>query len=193
MPSLVQLPVHKCGARGRFWHLRCFVNGASGGEALIRTLLTAMFATLIGSVLVVGQGAAANKPAIVPVSFQAQAAAFSPNEMKTVGTLESGQTSQPVEYSRTPQYRAFVFQGNGHDRVEVTVTGAHGKAFIALADSTLRPIAASGSGELVATLPYRGPDIEAFYILFKDSSNAPSRLTVHLKRIPASGPPDATR
>lgn len=101
--------------------------------------------------------------------------------MKIVGTLNSGETSKPVEYSRTPEYRAFVFEGNGHDLVQVTVTGANRKAVIALADSTLKPIA-TGVGQLSAALPYHGPDTEAFYILFKGSANQPARLTVHLKK-----------
>jgi hypothetical protein len=104
-----------------------------------------------------------------------------------LGTLDNGQTSKPVEYSNTPQYRAFVFEGSGHDQVEVTVTGGNGKAFIALADSTLSPIA-RGSGRLSATLPYHGPDIEAFYILVKSSANQPEQFAVHLKKTPELKP-----
>ena len=113
--------------------------------------------------------------------------------MKIVGTLRSGETSKPVEYSSTPEYRAFVFEGNGRDNIEVTVTGNNRKAQIALADSTLTPIA-TGIGQLSAALPYHGPDTEAFYILFKGSANQPARLTVHLKKTPgAAQPSDATR
>ena len=77
--------------------------------------------------------------------------------MKIIGTLDSGQTSKLVEYSNTPKYRAFVFEGNGQDQVEVTVTGANRKAVIALADSTLTPIA-SGVGAAVGrvALPWAG-------------------------------------
>ena len=109
---------------------------------------------------------------------------YSPNDIKVVGTLNSGQTSPAVEYSRPGQYRAFVFEGNGHDRVEITVTGADGKAFVALADSTLTPVA-SGIGHLSVTLPYHGPDVEAFYILLKPTSNRPARLAVHLTKVAA--------
>lgn len=115
-----------------------------------------------------------------------QTQGYSPNEIKVVGTLDSGQTSPLVEYSRPGQYRAFVFEGNGHDQVEITVTGADGRAFVALADATLTPIA-SGIGHLSATLPYHGPDVEAFYILLKPTSNRPARFNVHLKKIPATG------
>jgi hypothetical protein len=155
-------------------------------------LLFASVVGLLGGMTAVGQEKTAD-PQLVPVSFSAQPASYSPNDMKIVGTLNSGETSKPVEYSRTPEYRAFVFEGNGHDLVQVTVTGANRKAVIALADSTLKPIA-TGVGQLSAALPYHGPDTEAFYILFKGSANQPARLTVHLKKTPGSAQPsDATR
>jgi len=125
-------------------------------------------------------------------------ASYSPTDIKILGTLNSGQTSKPVEYSRLPQYGAFVFEGNGHDQVEITVVGGNRNAFVALADSTLTPIA-SGVGRLSATLPYHGPDTEAFYILFKSNSfkgnsSQPAQLAIHLKKTAGSAQPaDATR
>jgi hypothetical protein len=123
----------------------------------------------------------------------ASAQSYSPNDMKVLGTLDSGQTSSPVDYSHPGPYRAFVFEGHGRDFVEVTVTGADGRAFVALADATLAPIA-SGIGRLAVRLPYHGPDLEAFYILVKPTSNRPARLAVHLKNVSAAPQPaDATR
>jgi hypothetical protein len=109
---------------------------------------------------------------------------YSPNEMKVLGVLSSGQTSALVEYSRPGLYRAFVFEGNGHDRVDITVTGADGRAFIALADATLTPIA-SGIGHLDVTLPYHGPDTEAFYVLVKPTTPGAARFAVHLSKTSA--------
>jgi len=162
-------------------------------------LLVASVGALLGGMTAVGQEKTAD-PQLAPVSTAApvsyspaQPASYSPNDMKIVGTLSSGETSKPVEYSSTPEYRAFVFEGNGHDRIQVTVTGDNRKAVIALADSTLTPIA-TGIGQLSAALPYHGPDTEAFYILFKGSGNQPARLTVHMKATPgAAQPSDATR
>ncbi len=57
--------------------------------------------------------------------FRRSHASYSANDIQVLGTLNSGQTSKPDEYSRTPKYRAFVFEGNGHDQVEVTVTGGN--------------------------------------------------------------------
>jgi hypothetical protein len=127
---------------------------------------------------------------IKAVSFEAQPVAYSPNRIKVMGTLASGQTSRLVECSGA-QYRAFVFEGNGNDQVEITVTGSR-NAFVALADPTLKQIA-RGTGKLTATLPYRGPDSEAFYILFGSSSSQPARVTVHLRKTAAQQSVDATR
>jgi hypothetical protein len=170
-----------------------------GGEALKNTLLYASVAAFLGSMLVCGQEKTA-VPALAQVSLAsqvspAQAWTFSPADVKVIGTLNDGQTSKPAAYSTTPKYQAFVFEGNGHDQVEITVTGANRKAYVALADSGLKPIA-SGIGQLAATLPYRGPDTEAFYILVKNLTSQPARLEVHLKKIASSTQtqpvPDAT-
>ncbi len=154
-------------------------------------LLIASLTAVAGGMLASGQEKSAD-PALVAASFPAQQLAFAPNDIKVLGTLDDGQTSKPAEFLSTPKYRAFVFEGNGHDQVEITVTGASRKAYVALADSALLPVA-SGLGQLTVTLPYHGPDIEAFYILVKNLSPQPARLTVHLKKIAAAQPSDATR
>ena len=149
-------------------------NNLRRGEALKNLFLFAGLAAVLGGT-------------VASVNLAAQQSSYSPNDIKMLGTLDSGQTSKLIEYSNTPQYRAFVFEGNGHDQVEVTVTGGNGKAFVALADSTLSPIA-SGNGRLSATLPYHGPDTEAFYILVKSSANQPEQFAVHLKKTPGLKP-----
>jgi hypothetical protein len=148
-------------------------------------------AVMFGGMIAVAQEKTAD-PALVAVSFPAQNSwAYSPADMKVLGTIDAGQTSKPAEFSSTPKYRAFVFEGNGHDRVEITVTGTNRKAYVALADSGLTPIA-SGLGRLAATLPYHGPDTEAFYILVKNLGSQPARLSVHLKKTAAVPVSDAT-
>jgi hypothetical protein len=169
-----------------------------GGQALKNTLLFMSVAAFLGGMLVSGQEKTAD-PALAKVSLPSEVSptqtwTFSPADVKVMGTLNDGQTSKPAQYSSTPKYQAFVFEGNGHDQVEITVTGANRKAYVALADSGLKPIA-SGLGQLAATLPYRGPDTEAFYILVKNLTSQPARLAVHLKKTASSTPtpvPDAT-
>jgi len=126
-------------------------------------------------------------------SAQANQISYSPANVKIVGVLRYGQTSEPVEYSETPEYRAFVFSGHGNDRVEVTVTGADQDAFIAVADPSLNMIA-SGTGRLSVALPDRGPDDEAFYVVFKDRMNRPARLSLQIKKTGGTeAPADSTR
>ena len=91
-------------------------------------LLFASVAAIVGGMTAIGQEKSA-APTLAPVSFPAQQSSYSPNDIKILGTLNSGQTSKLVEYSRTPKYRAFVFEGNGHDQVEVTVTGGNRNAY----------------------------------------------------------------
>jgi hypothetical protein len=107
--------------------------------------------------------------------------AYAPDDVKILGVLNYGQRSQPVEYSITPKYRAFVFEGRGNDRVEIVVTGAGENAFIAVADPGLNVIA-SGTGHLSVSLPDQGPDIETFYVVFKDQMNRPARMSVQVKK-----------
>jgi hypothetical protein len=154
-------------------------------------VLFASVAAILGGMTAIGQEKSA-VPTLAPVSFPGQRSSYSPNDIKILGTLNSGQTSKLVEYSITPKYRAFVFEGNGHDQVEITVTGGNRNAYVALADSTLTPIA-SGIGQLSTKLPYHGPDTEAFYILIKNLNKQPARLEVHLKKTPSGQPSDATR
>jgi hypothetical protein len=164
-----------------------------GGEILKKSLfLLTSVALTLGGVVAAGQVNSAD-PQVTRVTFPAQSQAFSSNDIKVLGVLDDGQSSKLAEYTSTPKYRAFVFEGNGRDQVEVTVTGTNQKAYVALADSSLNPIA-SGLGRLAVRLPYHGPDKEAFYIVVKNLTNQPARLSVHLKKIAASPqPPDATR
>jgi hypothetical protein len=170
----------------------CFIRGEGRGGALKNLLLFASVAAVFGGMTATGQEKSAGPP-LAAVRFPAQQSSYSTSDIKILGTLTSGETSKPAEYSSTPKYRAFVFEGNGHDQVEVTVTGGNRKAYIALADSTLTPIA-SGLGRLSVKLPNHGPDTEAFYILVKNLASQPARLEVHLQKTPGSPKPsDATR
>jgi hypothetical protein len=128
---------------------------------------------------VVLRGAATSSGCAVPCSYN-------PADVEVLGDLQYGQTSNLVPYSPTPPYRAFVFSAFGGEKVEVTVKGADRKAFVALADSSLNQLT-SGATNLSLALPYRGPDIEVWYIVFRDLDNKPGRFTVQVKKV-ASAP-----
>src|SRR5437762_2183729 len=77
---------------------------------------------------------------------------YQPTDVKIVGDLDYGQTSDPVEYTDTPRYRAFVFTANSRDRIEVTVKGDDRKAFVAIADGSMKELA-SGTTHVTVVLP----------------------------------------
>jgi hypothetical protein len=107
---------------------------------------------------------------------------FKVEEVKVVGDLNYGQTSAPAECSGVPSYCAFVFNGQGNDRIEVDVSSVDGKAFVAIADGALAELT-SGTNRVVFSLPRRGPDAETCYIVFRDSERKPRRFTVALKKL----------
>lgn len=111
---------------------------------------------------------------------------FKPDDVKILGDLEYGQTSDPVDVSGSPRYRAFVFSARGGDAVEIRVTGPERKAAVSIADGGLNELA-TGTTHLAFTVPNHGPDAEAYYILFRDSEDQPARFTVELKRMQRAG------
>jgi hypothetical protein len=114
------------------------------------------------------------------------AESFPPADVKVVGDLRYGQTSKAVECSSASPYYAFVFNGKGNERVEVVVKSEDRQAFVAVADPSLNQLT-SGTGHVTVTLPNRGPDAEAFYIVFRDSERKDARFTVELKKLPPEG------
>jgi hypothetical protein len=107
---------------------------------------------------------------------------FKVDDVKVVGDLEYGQTSAPVECSGTPSYCAFVFNGQGDDRIEVDVSSGEGEPFVAIADGALTQLA-SGTNRVVFSLPRRGPDAETYYIVFRDREGKSRRFMVELKKL----------
>jgi hypothetical protein len=91
---------------------------------------------------------------------------YRPDDVKVLGVLDYG-----------PRYRAFVFSGYGRDRVEITLKG---ETFI-VTDSTLNPIG-GGSSQATVSLPYRGPDIEVYYIVFP-ATHKPAHVTVRVRKV----------
>jgi len=103
------------------------------------------------------------------------------DDVRVLGDLDYGQSSGWVSYSPSPHYSAFVFSAYGGESVEVAVKGADRRAFVAVADSSLNQIE-SGATHLSVHLPYRGPDIEVWYIVFRSFDNRPARFTVQVNK-----------
>ena len=102
---------------------------------------------------------------------------YRPDDVKVLGVLDYGHVQNAVSRTPGPRYRAFVFSGYGRDRVEITLKG---ESFI-VTDSTLNPIG-RGSSQATVSLPYRGPDIEVYYIVFPASSKL-AHVTVQVKKV----------
>ena len=132
--------------------------------------------------------------AVLPLARNAPPVTYAPADVKILGDLDYGQTSDSIEWSASPHFRAFVFSGYGGEKIEATVTGTDRKAFVAITDSTLVQLA-SGATHLSVRLPDRGPDIEVFYIVFRTIDNTPARFTVHVTKTengPYKIPPQAS-
>jgi hypothetical protein len=86
-----------------------------------------------------------------------------------------------VNYATTSRYRAFFFSGYGNERVEITTAGA--RSWVALADSSLNLVASSNGARLSVALPYHGPDLEVWYIVFREAEVVPAGLRVQVKKI----------
>jgi len=106
---------------------------------------------------------------------------YQPADVKVLGVVDYGHSQIALDRTVTPRYRAFVFSGYGRDRVEITLKGQNpGTPFI-LTDSALNPIG-SGSSQATLSLPYHGPDIEVYYIVFP-ASGKPAHISVQVKRV----------
>jgi hypothetical protein len=122
--------------------------------------------------------------AVIHAATQTKAVPFSysPTDVKVIGDLQFGRSSGAVNYSTRPQYRAFVFSAYGGETVKISVKGAGRKAFVALTDSTMAQLA-SGPETVSLSLPYRGPYIECWYVIFRDYQNKPARFTVQVNKL----------
>lgn len=107
---------------------------------------------------------------------------YAARDVRILGDLDFGKNSGFVPYSMRPPYSAFVFSAFGGETVEITVKGATRKAMVALADASLNRLV-MGDSSLRVTLPYRGPYIECWYIIFRDFDGKPARFSVQVNKI----------
>ncbi len=113
--------------------------------------------------------------------------AFS-KKMKIVGSLDYGQTSDPVKYTSSPTYRAFKFGGAKGDAVEIDVKSHNGDAVTWLLDNSFKVVAknddfgGSTDSHIAAKLPGNtNPSIITYYIVFRDYDYSNATFTVSLK------------
>ena len=113
---------------------------------------------------------------------QSATLSYSPADVKVLGDVDYGQTLQSWDRPGGARYRAFVFSGYGGDKVDIKLISDERRTFMALADSTLNLIG-TGSSHMILSLPYRGTDIEVFYVLFPAAITGNTRVTVQVKKL----------
>jgi hypothetical protein len=106
--------------------------------------------------------------------------------MKIVGSLDYGQTSASVRYTKTPRYRAVKFGGNAGDQIDVWVRSTDGGDSVAwVLDNTFHTLASNDDADgntfdshVSLTLP-ASPSI-THYIVFRDYDLATSHYSIAL-------------
>ena len=107
---------------------------------------------------------------------------YHPDDVKVLGVVDYVHAQSAVDRISSPRYRAFVFSGYGRDRIEITLRGAKSVASFAVTDSTLNQIG-TGLSRTTISLPYRGPDIEVYYIVFPATLRKTAHVTVQIKKV----------
>ena len=106
---------------------------------------------------------------------------FSPADVVILGDIDYGQTSPELDCPAAPKYCALVFNANGGDKVQATVSGGSGKALIAFADGALNELS-RGSGKLTFTLP-ASQDPVTYYAIFRDETEKAGKLKLDLRKL----------
>lgn len=109
--------------------------------------------------------------------------------MTIVGSLEYGDTSRTVRYSKTPRYRAFKFEGNPGDEVDIWVRGPRGDAVAFLLDNEKQILAQNDDADattlnahITATLTANADtDVHTYYIALRDYYYESRHFTVTLE------------
>jgi hypothetical protein len=149
----------------------------------MRTLTLASFALLFAACATKGD---VNDDFSDLANYDEKSDAFS-TKMKIVGTLSYGDTSDSIEYSSTPRYRAFKFDGNAGDQVDVWVRSTDGGDALAwVLDATYHVVAknddandTTSDSHITVTLP--DATSETHYVVFRDYNLNKAHFTVALK------------
>lgn len=114
------------------------------------------------------------------------------SRMKIVGSLDYGQTSTTVSYTKTPRYRAFKFGGNEDDVVDVWVRSTNGGDAVAwILDNDFHILAVNDDADdttydahVTVTLPANASITH--YVVFRDYDLRAKKFQVQLDGTPAA-------
>lgn len=114
-------------------------------------------------------------------SFTGNSAMYRAGDIKVLGIVDYGKTQNARDCVAKQHYRAFVFSGYGGDRIQVALKGNNSSTPFVVTDSTLNKIG-SGRSTVTVALPFRGPDIEVYYIVFP-STHKTAPLSVQIRKV----------
>jgi hypothetical protein len=106
--------------------------------------------------------------------------------MKIVGSLDYGQTSSSVSYTKTPRYRAFKFAGHAGDQIDVSVKSTNGGDAVAwVLDNGFHVLATNDDAndstlDSHITLELPASTSATHFIVFRDYDVASAKFTVEL-------------
>lgn len=118
---------------------------------------------------------------VILTGFCFAANQFSPSDVTILGDIDYGQTSPALNCPGEPKFCALVFNANGGDKVELSISGGSGKSLIALADGALNELTRA-SGNLVFTLPASQEPV-TYYAIFRDEAGKASDLKLQLRKL----------
>ena len=122
-------------------------------------------------------------PAFLAASAFAQPRYFRDEEVKVVGDLQFGQTSDKIEYANKPPYVALYFDAHAGDKVDIKIASINGQAMAALTDSGYRPIVTNFGSHVTAVLP-AGPEPypNRYFIIMQEERRKPATFIVMLEK-----------
>ena len=104
-------------------------------------------------------------------------------DLKIVGPLSYGQTSDPVSYTTSPLYRAFSFAGHNGDSIDTWIRSANGDAVAWLLDDKFNVLVMNDDapGTTDSHIASKLASNGTFYIVFREYKNRNATFVVTLK------------
>ena len=104
-------------------------------------------------------------------------------DLKVVGSLSYGQTSDPISYTSSPLYRGFTFAGHSGDSIQAWVRSKDGDAVAWLLDDKLNVLGTSDDapGTTDSAISLKLSQSGTFYILFREYGKRSATFVVTLK------------
>lgn len=127
--------------------------------------------------------------AVVLLLFPALAAVGQPSffrdtEVKVVGEVQYGQTTDRLQYDAHPRYYAVHFDGKSGDKIDIKVTSINGQAMAALTTSDYKPVVSTFASHIAAVLPPSAePYPNRYFIVVQEERQNPATFTITLSKI----------